>query len=119
MPNSKLADVILEIITKYNRRFQITKAYSNNKAVEGTIFEGISETDLMHALRDRRYRLPRGWLSEVESLGFTVRQVYRIGEEVRTYFDEPAGVNPETGERWAYDAFQRRKLPRFMTIISL
>lgn len=105
-------DSILSSIVEHNRRFIV--------AATGEIFEGITETDLMHALRDRRWRLPRSWLSEVENSGFKVRQVQAFkGGEVRTHFDAPPRINPATGNPFAYESFQRRRLGSYTTIISL
>ena len=109
VPNPVLAAAVREIIADRRRQFVVEET--------GEIFAGIVETDLAFELRDRRWRLPRGWLSEVEDAGLTVRQVQRIGT-VRTHFDEPPKLNPETGRPFKYDAFARRSLDRFVTIIS-
>ena len=107
-----LADTILTIIADRRRRFVVEAT--------GEIFDGITETDLALELRDRRWRLPRGWLSEVEAAGFSVRPVFRFkGGEVRTHFDEPPKIDDRTGRPFKYDSFQRRKLPAYTTIISL
>ena len=110
VPNPVLVDAVLAIIADRRRQFVVEET--------GEIFDGIVETDLAFELRDRRWRLPRGWLSEVEDAGFRVRPVYRIGT-VRTHFDEPPKLDPETGRPFKYDAFARRSLPRYTTIISL
>jgi hypothetical protein len=110
VPNPVLLDAVLSILADHRRQFAVEET--------GEVFPGIVETDLASALRERRWRLPRGWLSEVEEAGFRVRPVYRIGT-VRTHFDEPPKIDRETGRPFRYDAFQRRSLPRYTTIISL
>lgn len=110
--NPALIDAVLACITERRRRFVIEAT--------GEIFEGITETDLAHELRDRRWRLPRGWLSEVEGAGFHVRQVQNFkGGAVRTHFDEAPTINPDTGRPFKYDSFQRRLLGAYVTLVSL
>ena len=104
-----LAAAVRSIIADHRRQFVVEET--------GVIFAGITETDLARELRDRRWRLPRSWLSEVEGLGFKVRQVGNLGT-VRTHFEAPPAINPETGKRYRYDAFQRRALDRYVTIIT-
>jgi hypothetical protein len=106
--NPLFAAAIRDCIADHRRQFVIEET--------GEIFAGIVETDLMRDLRERRWRLPRWFLGEVRDAGFIVDQVYRMGT-VRTYFDEPPAINPGTGRVFRYDAFQRRKLGPYVTII--
>lgn len=82
----------------------------------GEVFRAITETDLAHFLRERGWRLPRGWMSEVEAEGFSVWSCYRCGP-VRRFLSEAPRINPETGRPWAYDSHQRRLLDGNTTLI--
>jgi hypothetical protein len=105
------ADAILACIVEGQRRFIVEQT--------GEIFEGITETDLARALRERGWRLPRFWLSEVEDAGFTAMGLYRSPHTIRTYFDEAPELDPRTGRPFRYDSFQRRALGDNTTIIRL
>jgi hypothetical protein len=98
MPHPKLAEAILEVLVSSKSKFK--------DETTGEVFEAVTETDLMNALRDRRWRLPGGgyFLSEVESAGFRVRQGYQFPGKVRRAFS-----GGETG----------RALSDYQTIIFL
>jgi hypothetical protein len=92
MIHPALADAVLSC-------FAANELFSAN----GEKFQAVTETDLAARLREKGWKLPQDWLSEVEQAGFTVRQVYLIGDVARAYSDGSFG----------------RRLSKYNTLITL
>jgi hypothetical protein len=112
--SARLQAAVLDCIIERGGRFTLDG---------GAPFEAITETDLAYELRERGWRLPRGWLSDVKAAGFKTVDVGSHSwqgspRELRRHFDEPSTINPETGRPFAYSSHQRRAL-RNCTVITL
>lgn len=62
----------------------------------GNKFSAVTQTDLMSAMRDKRWKVPTPnlFLSDVIGEGFIVRQGYQFPTKVRRYYPNHSGYKP-------------------------